>query len=85
MIPEFLELSRPVGYLKHPSYEPVGETDEWASDVIVITDEAGIGAFVRNLQKGTLPPPHPRPSPLGSGQRVVAAMVGDWTQEVFNV
>jgi hypothetical protein len=84
LIPEFLELNRPVGYLKHPTYEPVGETDEWSPDVTEITDEAGIAMFVRRLIQGKLPQPRPRPSPLGSGRRVVAAMLGDWTQEVFD-
>ena len=84
MIPEFLELGRPVGYLKHPTYETVGAADDWLPDVTVISDDAGIAAFIRQLRAGTLPQPRPRPSALGSGRRVVAAMLGDWTQEVFD-
>jgi hypothetical protein len=85
MIPEFLELGRPVGYLKHPDYHTVGAANEWLPDVSVVSDEAGIATFIGKLRDGTLPQPRPRPSALGSGHRVVNAMLGDWTQEVFNV
>ncbi len=84
MIPEFLELGRPVGYLKHPTYDTVGAADEWLPDVTVISEGADIATFIKNLRDGTLHQPRPRPSPLGSGRRVVAAMLGDWTQEVFD-
>jgi hypothetical protein len=43
-----------------------------------------MAAFIRQLREGTLPQPRPRPSALCSGRRVVAAMLGDWTQEVFD-
>ena len=84
MIPEFLELDRPVGYLVPAQSEPDTESGDWLPDVSAIADEAGIAAFLRQLRDGTLQQPRARPSALGSGQRVVAAMLGDWTQEVFD-
>ncbi|WP_459641842.1 hypothetical protein [Kineococcus sp. NUM-3379] len=81
LIPEFLELGRPVYYLERPDAAPTVSDGTWRSKVTTVRSAAELRAALESTTRDA--ETTVGSTARGAGQRVVDVLVGDFVQEVW--